>query len=266
MPPQEAGGGTVPVSSAGSNMRYLILSDIHANIDALDSVLAAAPADTWDRVLVLGDLVGYGAEPNAVIDRILALAPLMVIRGNHDKAACGIDDGSSFNVIARTAALWTMETLSRSNREYLRALPAGPMPIDPGIEICHGAPYDEDHYIFDSEDASRALDIATRPLCLFGHTHLPVTFLRTATTFDGFVPDGAQEIEVLLEKGTSYLINVGSVGQPRDGDPRAAFGIYNSADSSLRLRRVPYPIAQAQQRILDAGLPPSLANRLSIGR
>ena len=108
-------------------MRYLILSDIHANIDALDSVLAAAPADTWDRVLVLGDLVGYGAEPNAVIDRILALAPLMVIRGNHDKAACGIDDGSSFNVIARTAALWTMETLTRSNREYLRALPAGPV-------------------------------------------------------------------------------------------------------------------------------------------
>jgi len=252
MPPQEA-GDTVPVSSAGSNMRYLILSDIHANIDALDSVLAAAPAGTWDRVLVLGDLVGYGAEPNAVIDRILALAPLMVIRGNHDKAACGIDDGSSFNVIARTAALWTMETLTRSNR-------------DPGIEICHGAPYDEDHYIFDSEDASRALDTATRPLCLFGHTHLPVTFLRTATTFDGFVPDSAQEIEVLLEKGTNYLINVGSVGQPRDGDPRAAFGIYNSADSSLRLRRVAYPIAQAQRRILDAGLPPSLANRLSIGR
>ena len=124
-------------------MRYLILSDIHANIDALDSVLDAAPADTWDRALVLGDLVGYGAEPNAVIERVLALDPLMVIRGNHDKAACGIDDGSSFNVVARTAALWTMDTLTAANREYLRALPAGPAVIDPDVEICHGAPFDD---------------------------------------------------------------------------------------------------------------------------
>ena len=112
-------------------MRYLILSDIHANIDALDAVLAAAPAGSWDRVLVLGDLVGYGAEPNQVIDRIVGLDPLVVIRGNHDKAACGIDDGSSFNLVARMAAQWTLETLTPSNREYLRALPAGPAVIAP---------------------------------------------------------------------------------------------------------------------------------------
>jgi diadenosine tetraphosphatase ApaH/serine/threonine PP2A family protein phosphatase len=247
-------------------MRYLILSDIHANIDALESVLDAAPADTWDGALVLGDLVGYGAEPNAVIDRVLALDPLMVIRGNHDKAACGIDDGSSFNVVARTAALWTMETLTDANREYLRALPAGPLPIDAGVEICHGAPFDEDHYIFDSEDAGRALDAATRGLCLFGHTHLPVIFLRTTNRFDGFVPDSAADLEVPLEEGTSYLINVGSVGQPRDGDPRAAFGIYDTATSSLVLRRVAYPVREAQRRIIERGLPQSLASRLSIGR
>jgi predicted phosphodiesterase len=247
-------------------VRYLILSDIHANIDALEAVLAAAPAETWDRVLVLGDLVGYGAEPNAVIERTIALNPLSLIRGNHDKAASGIEDGSSFNYVARLSAQWTFDALTPEYREYLRTLPQGPATVDDTIEICHGAPFDEDHYIFDSEDASRALDTATRPLCLFGHTHLPVIFLRTATTFDGFVPDSAQEVEVLLEKDTSYLINVGSVGQPRDGDPRAAFGIYNSGDTSLRLRRVAYPIARAQRRILDAGLPPSLANRLSIGR
>jgi predicted phosphodiesterase len=247
-------------------MRYLILSDIHANIDALETVLEASPADTWDRAVVLGDLVGYGAEPNAVIDRILALDPLVVIRGNHDKAACGIDDGSSFNIVARTAAMWTLETLTDFNREYLRELPAGPLPVDAGVEICHGAPFDEDHYIFDSEDASRALDAATRPLCLFGHTHLPVIFLRTLDRFDGFVPDSAADEDVPLERGTSYLINVGSVGQPRDGDPRAAFGIYDTAKASLRLRRVAYPIRHAQRRILDAGLPSSLANRLSIGR
>jgi diadenosine tetraphosphatase ApaH/serine/threonine PP2A family protein phosphatase len=245
-------------------MRYLILSDIHANIDALDSVLASAPAESWDRVIVLGDLVGYGAEPNAVIDRILGLDPLMVIRGNHDKAACGIDDGSSFNMVARMAAQWTMGVLTTENREYLRALPMGPAIIDAGVEICHGAPFDEDHYIFDSEDATRALDAARRPLCLFGHTHLPVVFLRDPTRFEGLVPDG--DVEVVLERDVNYLINVGSVGQPRDGDPRAGFGIYNTDGAALTLRRVAYPVQEAQRRILNAGLPASLANRLAIGR
>lgn len=247
-------------------MRYLILSDIHANIDALDSVLAAAPAGSWDRVLVLGDLVGYGGEPNQVIDRILGLDPLVVIRGNHDKAACGIDDGSSFNLVARMAAQWTMETLTPSNREYLRALPAGPAIIDDIVEICHGAPFDEDQYIFDSEDASRALDAATRPLCLFGHTHLPVIFMRDATRFQGVAPDGAEEADVPIEAGVRYLVNVGSVGQPRDGDTRAAFGLYDSAGPVLRLQRVKYAVDAAQRRILKAGLPSSLANRLAIGR
>ncbi len=246
-------------------MRYLILSDIHANTDALDSVLAAAPAGSWDRLLVLGDLVGYGAEPNGVVDRIRALEPLAVIRGNHDKAACGLEDGSSFNNIARLAAQWTFEALTDANRDYLRALPAGPMTIDDGVEICHGAPFDEDHYIFDAEDARRALDTATRTLCLFGHTHLPVVFRRDPSVFDGFVPDGA-ETPVAIAAGVHYLINVGSVGQPRDGDPRAAFGIYDSETLSLQLRRVIYPVAAAQRRILGAGLPSSLANRLAVGR
>jgi diadenosine tetraphosphatase ApaH/serine/threonine PP2A family protein phosphatase len=245
-------------------MRYLILSDIHANIDAFDSVMASAPAGSWDRVIVLGDLVGYGAEPNAVIDRILALDPLMVIRGNHDKAACGIDDGSSFNMVARMAAQWTMGVLTTENREYLRALPAGPAIIDDGVEICHGAPFDEDHYIFDSEDATRALDTARRPLCLFGHTHLPVVFLRDQTRFEGLVPDG--DVDIVLERDVNYLINVGSVGQPRDGDPRAAFGIYDTEGAALTLRRVAYPVQEAQRRIQNAGLPASLANRLAIGR
>jgi diadenosine tetraphosphatase ApaH/serine/threonine PP2A family protein phosphatase len=246
-------------------LRYLILSDIHANTDALDSVLAAAPAGSWDRLLVLGDLVGYGAEPNGAVDRIRALDPLAVIRGNHDKASCGLEDGSSFNNIARLAAQWTFEALTAENREYLRALPAGPRTIDAGVEICHGAPFDEDHYIFDAEDARRALDAATRPLCLFGHTHLPVVFRRDSSVFDGFVPDG-RETPVPLAAGAHYLINVGSVGQPRDGDPRAAFGIYDSEGLSVQLRRVIYPVAAAQRRILSAGLPSNLANRLAVGR
>ena len=247
-------------------MRYLILSDIHANIDALEAVLDAALADAWDRAIVLGDLVGYGAEPNAVIDRIRALDPLKVIRGNHDKAASGLDDGSSFNTVARTAARWTSETLTTANRAYLRELPMGPAEIDDRLEICHGAPFDEDHYIFDSEDARRALDAATRPVCLFGHTHLPVIFLRGESRFDGYVPAGSAETQVPLEDATSYLINAGSVGQPRDGDPRAAFAVYSTTGPSLLLRRVAYPLEKAQRRILNAGLPSSLANRLGIGR
>jgi diadenosine tetraphosphatase ApaH/serine/threonine PP2A family protein phosphatase len=244
----------------------LILSDIHANIDALDAVLAAAPAATWDRALVLGDLVGYGAEPNAVIARTLALNPLAVIRGNHDKVASGVDDGSSFNYVARLSAQWTFEALSPEHREYLRTLPQGPLTIDATIEICHGSPFDEDHYIFDSEDAGRALDAARRPLCLFGHTHLPVVFRRNPGLFDGFMPEGPDDSTLEIVAGMNYLVNVGSVGQPRDGDPRAAFGIYDSAESALVLRRVSYPVEIAQRRILDAGLPASLANRLAIGR
>jgi predicted phosphodiesterase len=153
-------------------MRYLILSDIHANIDAFEAVLEHASGE-WDRVLVLGDLVGYGAEPNAVVDRVKTLAPDAVIRGNHDKAACGIDDGSQFNHVARAAAMWTGTQLTPENLEYIRALPMGPLQIDDLIEICHGTPFDEDHYVFDGNDAAMALRSASRPLCLFGHTHLP---------------------------------------------------------------------------------------------
>src|SRR6266511_2068440 len=120
-------------------MRYLILSDIHANLDAFDAVLAHA-SGRWDRVLVLGDLVGYGAEPNAVVDRVRELEPDAVIRGNHDKAACGIDDGSQFNHVARMAAIWTRGQLTAENTASPRALPMGPLAIDALTEIFHGAP------------------------------------------------------------------------------------------------------------------------------
>src|SRR5687768_9615499 len=147
-----------PSGENEKDVRYLILSDIHANIDALEAVLAAAPP--WDRVLVLGDLVGYGGAPNAVIDRVRGLDPMAVIRGNHDKAACGLDDGSNFNQVARFAAAWTYQQLGPEYREYLRQLPQGPTEIDEQLEICHGAPFDEDHYIFDATDAHRSLQTA----------------------------------------------------------------------------------------------------------
>jgi len=244
-------------------MRYLIIADIHANIEALTAVLDAEPA--WDHLLVLGDLVGYGAAPNEVVDRIRELNPIAIIRGNHDKAACGLEDGSNFNQVARLAAQWTLETLTPDNRRYLRELPAGPEAIDDLVEICHGSPFDEDHYIFDGEDALRALGSSGRPVCLFGHTHLPVVFHYENELFDGFVPECA-ETTIDLGSAARYLVNAGSVGQPRDGDPRAAYGVYDSQLASLTLKRVEYPVDAAQRRILSAGLPASLANRLTVGR
>jgi diadenosine tetraphosphatase ApaH/serine/threonine PP2A family protein phosphatase len=249
-----------------TGVRYLILSDIHANLDALDAVLAAAPRETWDRVVVLGDLVGYGADPNAVVDRVRALDPLAVIRGNHDKACCGIEDASNFNHVARIAASWTEDHLTPENRNYLRDLPAGPVVIDDRVEICHGSPFDEDHYIFDAEDARRALEAGDRQLCLFGHTHLPVVFRRAGNTYDGFLPEGDADTTIALQDGVRYVVNPGSVGQPRDGDPRAGFAIYDTEGPTLTLRRIPYAVDAAQRRILGAGLPASLANRLAVGR
>lgn len=246
-------------------MRYLILSDIHANLEALEAVLGAAPRGTWDRALVLGDLVGYGANPNEVIARVRALNPAAVIRGNHDKAACGVDDAAAFNHLARRAAEWTYETLTDEHRAWIRDLPAGPAVIDDTLEICHGAPFDEDAYIFDGRDAARAFDTSTRQVCLFGHTHLPVIFLQSETRFEGTVPEG-DEFSLPIEPGVRYLVNPGSVGQPRDGDSRAAFAVYDGEARSLLLRRVEYAVAAAQQKIASAGLPASLANRLALGR
>ena len=246
-------------------MRFLILSDIHANVDAFDAVLEAAEVETWDRALVLGDLVGYGAEPNAVIERVLSLNPMAVIRGNHDKAACRLADASDFNHVARAAALWTAETLTPENRMYLERLPQGPMSTDDTVEICHGAPFDEDHYIFDLPDAGHALDSTARPICFFGHTHLPVIYRRGSDGDAGFVPEVEHHLDIPLGDGARYLINPGSVGQPRDGDPRAAFGVLDEGAGTVEFRRVEYDVAGAQQRIIDAGLPVFLAERLETG-
>jgi len=246
-------------------VRYLILSDVYANIDALDAVLAEAEGG-WDRAIVLGDLVGYGAEPNAVIDRVRALDPVAVIRGNHDKAACGLDDGTQFNHIARLAATWTAQQLTPANRAYLRELAVGPVPIDDVTEICHGAPFDEDYYIFDGNDAVRGLETASRRLCLFGHTHLPVMFWVKENVLEGAAPGAGHQTVVTIEDDVRYLINPGSVGQPRDGDARAAYALLDDTSRELRLLRIAYAVEKAQRRILGAGLPASLANRLALGR
>jgi len=244
-------------------MRYLVISDVHANLEALDAVLAAAGA--FDHMLALGDFVGYGADPNAVIDRVRSLAPVTCIRGNHDKVACGLETTDGFNHLARRAIEWTSRELTADHRAWLAALPEGPVEVSSLVEICHGAPYDEDAYIFDDLDATRAIQASDRRVCLFGHTHVPTAFAYDRT---GRVlrPLSGVRLDLAADGDTCFLVNCGAVGQPRDGDPRAAFGILDTADSSLTLSRVAYDVARAQAKIVAAGLPGVLAQRLGVGR
>jgi diadenosine tetraphosphatase ApaH/serine/threonine PP2A family protein phosphatase len=247
-------------------MRYLILTDIHANLEALDTCLADALVRRYDETLVLGDLVGYGPDPNLVVERVQALEPLALVRGNHDKVACGLEQAEGFNTVAKSAAKWTLEVLTPEYREWLAVLPEGPIVVDDTVEICHGSPFDEDAYIFDELDAVRALKVATRPLCLFGHTHYPVTFELSDESFDSVGSASAPQTQVELRDGCKYLLNPGSVGQPRDGDPRAAYAIVDTKKRLVELYRLKYPVEETQVKIVKAGLPEVLAQRLAVGR
>ena len=245
-------------------MRYLVISDVHANLEALSAVLDASARD-WDQVLVLGDLVGYGADPNAVIERVRALPVAAMVRGNHDKVAAGLASVDSFNHVARQAIVWTAAVLTPDNLQWLAALPQGPVPIDALTEICHGAPWDEDAYLFDERDVDRARQALSRPLCLFGHTHVPSVF-RIEPTVEAMLPVRGERCRVPIAADGRYLVNCGAVGQPRDSDPRAAFGLLDSDNRALTIVRTPYDVAAAQTKILNAGLPAVLAQRLALGR
>lgn len=247
-------------------MRYLFLSDIHSNIDALESALAAAHAFAWDRLVVLGDLVGYGAAPNEVVDRLRALEPHAIVRGNHDKVAGGLEAADGFNPVARLAVDWTHNVLSSENSRYVATLPEGPALVDDLIDIFHGAPYDEDDYVFERESAERILRQARRPLSLFGHTHVACYFWWSPAGFGSGAPGPQGHLEVEIDSDRRYLVNPGSVGQPRDGDPRAAFAVLDASTARLTMKRVPYDVQAAQRRILEAGLPAPLAHRLEFGR
>jgi diadenosine tetraphosphatase ApaH/serine/threonine PP2A family protein phosphatase len=247
-------------------MRYLVLTDIHANLEALDTCIADARVRRFDETLVLGDLVGYGGDPNAVVECVQALKPVAIVRGNHDKVACGLEQAEGFNAVARSAAKWTLDVLTPAHREWLCALPEGPHLVDEVIEICHGSPFDEDAYIFDELDAVRALKVSARPLCLFGHTHYPVTFELSNQSFDSVDAASAPEMQIEMKPGSKYLVNPGSVGQPRDGDPRAAYAIVDTTTHRVELFRLKYPIAEAQAKVIKAGLPEVLAHRLAVGR
>lgn len=251
-------------------MRFLILSDIHSNLDALEACLAAAPA--YDAVANLGDIVGYGANPNEVVERSRSMGKLFV-RGNHDKACAGLADVRAFNHIAAAAVVWTHHTLAAENLAWLKALPQGPALLTPltEVQMVHGSPRDEDEYLLVSDHAAVSAFNTDVPLTFFGHTHMQGGFFITDQKEQTFRPDyptgnGNTQFELKLQDDGKYLINPGSVGQPRDGDPRAAFAVYDSDSNSVTFFRIGYDIAKAQQRIRDAGLPDRLADRLTQGR
>jgi diadenosine tetraphosphatase ApaH/serine/threonine PP2A family protein phosphatase len=247
-------------------MRYLVLSDIHANMEAFESVLAAADTLGYQRILVLGDLVGYGADPNAVVQKIRELKPHALIRGNHDKVGSGLESPEGFNAVAKNAIRWTYDALTPGNRDWLAALPAGPVVVDDLIEICHGTPFDEDAYVFDDLDALRSLHAAERAICLFGHTHVQVGYALAGDQFTLTTIEDTRPLTIALQDGGRHLVNPGSVGQPRDGDPRAAFAIADTDRREVTIHRTVYDIAQARARIIEEGLPEILAQRLALGR
>ncbi len=251
-------------------MRILVLSDIHANLEALDACLAGAPS--FDTVVNLGDIVGYGASPNEVTDRSRSLGKNFV-RGNHDKAATGLTDLDDFNPMAGAAAIWTRNALTPENLDWLRALPHGPVfpaELEP-MQLVHGSPNDEDEYVVSLGDALATLITLTVPMTFFGHTHLQGGFFANGTSADGFRPEyrtvgQAESVPLQLKSSTRYMINPGSVGQPRDGDWRAAFALFDTEAQILHFHRVPYNLKAAQDRIFAANLPPRLATRLAAGR
>ena len=246
-------------------MRYLILSDIHSNWQALQAVVAAA-AGRYDCVLCCGDLIGYGADPNAVVDWARANCTA-VIRGNHDRSCTPEEDLGWFNPVARYAAMWTAHAMTPENAAYVTALPKGPVVID-GFVIAHGSPHDEDAYMMSATEAAQAFEYLETRLAFFGHTHIQGGFLWNHGRVETIAPIWQGDCPGLLEVDADcgYLVNPGSVGQPRDRDPRAAYLIYDSATATVEYGRTEYDVSTAQRRILLAGLPDILADRLAEGR
>ncbi len=245
-------------------MIVLVLSDIHANLEALEAVLAHA--GHFDRLWFLGDAVGYGPDPNAVVERLRALEPEVWLAGNHDWAALGKLDLETFNPEARRAAEWTGDQLSLEARDWLARVEPRVDRVDQDVTLVHASPRQPIwEYILDAGTAEENFGHFATSLCLFGHTHVPVVY---ASQYDGVVRSAVVVDEALAlgdVEDTRWLINPGSVGQPRDGDPRASYLRLDLERRQVTFHRVAYAIAVTQDKIGKAGLPARLAARLDYG-
>lgn len=240
-------------------MRYAILSDIHGNFEALQAVLADAGPRT-DAMLCLGDIVGYGPDPVRCLDAVAARAVAMV-GGNHEHAVAGRLSLDWFNPYARAAAEWTSEHLDEEQREYLGELPLMLEVADATIVHASPARPEEWHYLVEAEDGFEAFAAFASRLCFVGHSHRPAVWSLGSSG-----PEYARgPIDVRLEAGRRYIVNVGSVGQPRDRDPRASYVVWDVDARRIEGRRVPYDSSATRRKIVQAGLPRFLADRLRVG-
>lgn len=242
-------------------MRYAILSDVHGNLEAFQAVLADLAREGAERVVFLGDIVGYGANPKECI-ALLQENAHAVVAGNHDWAAVGKTDVSNFNAAARTAVEWTIDQLSSEEELFLARLPL--QGEEEGFVCVHATPLCPElwSYIFFEYDALQNLRTLSKKVCFIGHSHIPALY--------SLLPSGELSYETAFAETSlrgegRFLINVGSVGQPRDGNASAAYGIYDPREEFFSLRRVPYDVGAAQRKILSAGLPSVLAERIGRG-
>ena len=245
-------------------MKFLILADLHSNWHALESVLADAKGK-FDQIICCGDLVGYNGQPGRVLEWTRQHCA-SVIRGNHDKVVAGIEDLEWFNEIAQIAARWTIQQLEETQIDYLRTLRSGPVALD-YFHICHGSPRDEDEYITTAREAASCFGYFELALAFFGHTHLQGGFSLKGGRIGAIPAVRKAKVESILEldPDSVYMVNPGSVGQPRDGDPRAGYAIYDSEQKVVKLHRTEYPIDRTADEIMNAGLPDVLAFRLFQG-
>ncbi len=240
-------------------MRYGIISDIHSNLEALEAVLDAFSKEEIDIYICVGDIVGYGADPHACIKKIRGLN-IVTVLGNHDAGCIGFTNLSYFNAHAKAAVVWTKETLDQSDLEYLKTLKLV-IEVD-DFTITHGTLDDPEafHYILDTYQALRSFDAMKTKILFVGHSHVPGIFVFENDNLKYFYKE-----KIKLSKDTKYIVNTGSVGQPRDGDNRASFVTYDTDRKEIHIKRIGYDIKKVQEKILKAGLPSFLADRLGSG-
>jgi diadenosine tetraphosphatase ApaH/serine/threonine PP2A family protein phosphatase len=243
-------------------MRFAIFSDIHGNLEALQAVLRDMEGVGFDHRICLGDLVGYGANPNECVESVQGTGAEVIV-GNHDHAATGQLDVTYFNDYAKAAIGWTHNALRPENVAFLKSLPY--VIVHPGMRCVHASPMEPEEwdYVLSVAEATKQLQAFEEPICFIGHSHYPGLYsLENSRVTEWDLPDNRA---VNLKRSARYLVNVGSVGQPRDNDPRAAWVLYDQDAQEMTLRRVTYDIDGAQAKILAANLPPFLAARLEMG-
>ncbi|UCH93554.1 MAG: metallophosphoesterase family protein [Candidatus Aminicenantes bacterium] len=244
-------------------MRYLIFSDIHSNLEAFEKLLKLSTVKEADKYLFLGDLVGYGADPDKTIALFRELTNIHSIRGNHDKVIANLESSSLFNPVAAFSAEWSKIQLSEDHQTYLKELKKGPELVDHFITICHGSTFDEDYYVFSMFEAVESFKFMDTSIGFFGHTHFPVIYLLRNEKID-IVPL-TQDTKIKLDPNTRYLVNPGSIGQPRDKNPNPSFIIFDASKKELHFKRFTYNFKETQRKVREAGLPEILASRLESG-